>query len=167
MMPRITQGVGCYYLAYLSAICSVLVRYLFGQEADKYQTSKLPSLNQWLGEVDGIPALMADLMAGGMQYEERLWLFTAEQETKGMPRVRFSRSEVFWQRDYNANSKLMLKGEEFANSMKGWALVRVLGDQCSPQTIITNCTLYQQYTTDEALQAAAKSYGGLTRSLRG
>ena len=42
------------------------------------------------------------------------------------------------------------------------ALVRVSDDCCSPQTIVTRCTLYQQYTTKEALHAAAKSYGGLT-----
>ena len=44
----------------------------------------------------------------------------------------------------------------------GWALVRVIGDRCSPQTIQTRCTLYQQYMTDEALQRAVKSYGGIT-----
>ena len=48
--------------------------------------------------------------------------------------------------------------------MKGWALVRVVGDQCSPQIIVTRCTLYQQYMTEEALQTAAKSYGGLTNA---
>lgn len=48
--------------------------------------------------------------------------------------------------------------------MKGWAIVRVAGDQCSPQTIVTRCTLYQQYMTEEALQRAAKSYGGLTET---
>ena len=48
--------------------------------------------------------------------------------------------------------------------MKGWALVRIVGDQCSPQTIVTRCTLYQQYMTEEALQTAAKSYGGLTNA---
>ncbi len=55
-----------------------------------------------------------------------------------------------------------LVGEEFADDLKGWALVRVNDNQCSPQTIVTRCTLYQQYTTEEALQVAAKSYGGLT-----
>ena len=34
----------------------------------------------------------------------------------------------------------------------------------SPQTIVTRCTLYQQYMTEEALQTAAKSYGGLTNA---
>ena len=57
---------------------------------------------------------------------------------------------------------LALVGEEFADEMKGWALVRVADNRCSPQTIVTRCTLYQQYTTEEALQTAAKSYKGLT-----
>ena len=60
------------------------------------------------------------------------------------------------------DGQLALVGEEFADEMKGWALVRIIDDRCSPQTIVTRCTLYQQYTTEEALQAAAKSYGGLT-----
>ncbi len=46
--------------------------------------------------------------------------------------------------------------------LKGWALVMVKGERCSPQTIVTRCTLYQKYTTKEALESAAKSYGGLT-----
>ena len=58
--------------------------------------------------------------------------------------------------------QLALVGEEFADDMKGWALVRVNDNRCSPQAIVTRCTMYQQYTTNEALQAAAKSYGGLT-----
>ena len=55
-----------------------------------------------------------------------------------------------------------LVGEEFADEMKGWALVRVDDGRCSPQTIVTRCTFYQQYTTEEALEAAADSYGGIT-----
>ena len=30
------------------------------------------------------------------------------------------------------------------------------------QTIVTRCTLYKQYTTEDALETAADSYGGLT-----
>ena len=62
----------------------------------------------------------------------------------------------------NVDGQLALVGEEFADDMKGWAVVRVVKDRCTPQTIVTRCTLYQQYTTEEALQAAAKSYGGIT-----
>ena len=55
-------------------------------------------------------------------------------------------------------------GEEFADEMKGWALVKVVDDRCSSQGIVTHCTLYQQYTTKEALERAADSYGGLTET---
>ena len=100
-----------------------------------------------------------------MNHNERLWLYTAEQHIgDDLPRVRFTRSDVVWQMGAFADGPLILKGEEYADPMKGWALVRVLGDQCSPQTIVTRCTLYQQYMTEEALQTAAKSYGGLTNA---
>ncbi len=56
----------------------------------------------------------------------------------------------------------MLKGDEFANEMMGWALVRVNGDNCSAQGIVTRCTYYKKYTTDEALQETVKDYKGLT-----
>lgn len=125
----------------------------------------LPTLEQHLGEVDGTPALITNLRAGDMKHNERLWLYTAVQNTEGpYPQVRFSRSDVIWQKGTAADGRLILKGDEYADPMKGWALVRVVGDQCSPQTIMTRCTLYQQYTTEEALQTAAKSYGGLTRT---
>lgn len=56
------------------------------------------------------------------------------------------------------------KQRKFADTMKGWALVRIIGNQCSPQTIQTRCTHYEQYTTEEALKESAASYGGLTES---
>lgn len=49
----------------------------------------------------------------------------------------------------------------FSNEMKGWALVRVIGKNCSSQGIVTRYKFYEQYTTEEAMEAAAKSYGGL------
>ena len=124
---------------------------------------KLSTVEQHLGEVDGTPALITNLRAGDMKHGERLWLYSAEQHLEGdLPRVRFSRSDLIWQRGTAVDGPLILKGEEYADPMKGWAIVRVVGDQCSPQTIVTRCTLYQQYMTEEALQRAAKSYGGLT-----
>jgi hypothetical protein len=125
----------------------------------------MPALEQHLGEVDGTPALITNLRAGDMNHGERLWLYTAEQYIEGdVPRVRFSRSDLIWQKGTAADGQLILKGDEYADPMKGWALVRVVGGQCSPQTIVTRCTLYEQYTTEEALQIAAKSYGGLTET---
>ena len=50
----------------------------------------------------------------------------------------------------------------YADDMKGWALVKVMDDRCSRQTIVTRCTLCQRYMTEDALEVAADSYGGLT-----
>jgi len=40
----------------------------------------------------------------------------------------------------------------------------VMDDRCSRQTIVTRCTLFEQYTTEEALEVASDSYGGLTET---
>ena len=124
----------------------------------------LPTVQQQLGEVDGTPALITDLKYGEHLFHEKLWLYTAEQNMEGVPRVRFSKRDVSRSEMAAVDGHLALVGEEFADEMKGWALVLVSGDRCSAQTIVTRCTLYQQYTTEEALQAAAKSYKGLTET---
>jgi len=124
---------------------------------------KLPTIEQHLGEVDGTPALLTDLKASEWTWGEILWLYTAEQHTEeAFPRLYFSRKEVSRREMTAVDGRLALLGNEFADPMKGWALVRVVDDKCSPQTIQTRCTLFQQYMTDEALQRAAKSYGGIT-----
>ncbi len=51
-----------------------------------------------------------------------------------------------------------LVGEEFADHNKGWALVLVDGERCSTQGLVTQCTFYEQYATQEALLAAAQSH---------
>lgn len=124
---------------------------------------KLLPINEHLGEVDGTAALMTNLQADAWMPQTRLLLYTAVQHIEGnMPRVRFSVREVSWEEMTFADGHYLLKDEAFANDMKGWALVLVKGEKCTPQTIITRCTLYQSYTTEEALQSAAESYGGLT-----
>ena len=60
-----------------------------------------------------------------------------------------------------ADGCLALKDDAFADEKKGWALVQLIGKNCSTQSIITRCTLYERFTTEEALQTAAQSYGGL------
>ena len=123
----------------------------------------LPTLQQELGEVNGVPVLMTGLKYGESHFHEKLWLYTAEQKIEGpLPRVRFSKRDVSRSEMTVVDGHLVLVCEEFADEMKGWALVRVIDNRCSAQTIVTRCTLYQQYTTEEALQVAAKSYGGLT-----
>ena len=136
----------------------------------------LPAVTLELGEVDGVPALITDLKPFEMvkinsnvmfmDRREKLWLYTAVQnlENKFMPRVRFSMREIKRNEMTLVDGHYVLKGEEFANDMKGWAIVRLVGDRCSPQTIVTRCTLYQQYTTQEAQEKAADSYGGLTET---
>lgn len=124
---------------------------------------KLPPVDEQLGEVAGAMALITDLGVDDRSRKTKLWLYTAVQTNEGrLPRVRFSRRVVSWQELTLVDGRYVLAGEEFADEMKGWALVMVDGERCSPQGIVTRCTLYQQYTTDEALQTSAKSYGGLT-----
>ena len=126
---------------------------------------KLPAIKQELGEVDGMPALLTDIGKDEYNYWEELWLYTAVQTGEdAVPRVRFSMRKISWGDMTLVDGRYVLKGEEFADVMKGWALVKVMGDRCSSQSIVTRCTLYQQYTTEEALQVAAKSYGGLTKT---
>ena len=126
----------------------------------------LPMVKQELGEVDGMPALLTDLKESERTSPAELRLYTAVQtiENKVRPRVRFSMREVSWWDMTVVDGRLALVGEEFADKMKGWALVKVIDDRCSPQTIVTRCTEYQQYTTKEALERAADSYGGLTET---
>ena len=126
----------------------------------------LPMIQQQLGEVNGRPALLTDLSNDEQTYRTKFWLYTALQtlENGFMPRVRFSIREVNWSDMTLVDGRMALVDDEFADDMKGWALVRIIEDRCSLQGIITRCTLYEQYTTEEALQTAAKSYGGLTNT---
>ena len=116
------------------------------------------------GEQRGTAALMTDLEAGELRRGESLLLYTAGQRIEGRtPRVRFQRvREVKEAEMVVVEGRLALVGEEFGNAMKGWALVRVEGARCSTQCLVTRCSLYERYTTEEALQQAAASYGGLT-----
>lgn len=124
----------------------------------------LPPVGQQLGEVDGVPALLTDLTADRLQHGDQLRLFTATQQIHtDTPMVLFGVREVEADELIEVDGKLALVGDDFADEMKGWALVHVSGKRCSPQQIVTQSTYYQQYTTEEALQRAAKSYGGLTR----
>ena len=126
----------------------------------------LPVIEQHLGEVDGSAALITDLRRGEMRRGEMLLLYTLKQAVEGEhPKVSISRREVKVSEMVDIDNGLALVGDDFADNMTGWALVRVSGERCSSQTAITDCTYYQQYTTEEALQEAAESYGGLTRDV--
>ena len=86
-------------------------------------------------------------------------LYTAEQlEGDTIPMVRFKVREVPLDEFTEVDGCLALVDNEFSNEMKGWALVRVMGKNCSTQSVVTRCKYYEQFTTEEALQEAAKSY---------
>lgn len=124
----------------------------------------LTPIKQRLGYVDGSMALITNLKASDLLRHEKMYLYTVEQRVEGRkPQVLFRPvREMGLDEFIEVDGCLALAGEEFADEMKGWALVRVDGDRCSTQGIVTHCRLYEQYTTEEALQLAAESYGGLT-----
>jgi hypothetical protein len=120
-------------------------------------------IKQQIGMVDGTPALMTNLKATEWEQPERWMLYTAEQlEGDTIPMVRFKVREVPLDEFTEVDGCLALVDNEFSNEMKGWALVRMAGDRCSSQGIVTRCTYYERFTTEEAMQKAAESYGGLT-----
>ena len=125
----------------------------------------LPPVVQRLALVEGEMALLTDIKADANRRNERLLLYTAEQLVEGRsPRVEFHPvREVARLEMVAVEGRLALKGPDFSNPMMGWALVRVVNDRCSTQTLVTHCTFYQRFTTDKALEEAAKSYHGLTR----
>ena len=117
-----------------------------------------------IGVVDGTAALITNLKACDLNPYEDILLYSAEQRVEGgYPWVVFNVREVYRSEFSEADGFLALVDDDFANEMKGWALVRVNGKRCSSQGIVTRCTYYKQFTTEEALQKAAKNYGGLTR----
>lgn len=119
----------------------------------------LLSVKQYLGEVDSVAALITNLKKSDIRQGMELHLYTAEQRfERDCPRVYFEVREVTKEELTEMNDGLALVGEDFANTNKGWALVLVKGERCSSQGIVTRCTLYQQYTTQEAMMSAAKSH---------
>lgn len=120
-------------------------------------------IKQQIGMVDGTPALTTNLKATEWGQPERWMLYTAEQlEGDTIPMVRFKVREVSLDEFTEVDGCLALVDNEFSDEMKGWALVRMDGDRCSSQGIVTRCTYYERFTTEEAMQKAAESYGGLT-----
>ena len=62
----------------------------------------------------------------------------------------------------DVHGTLALVGERYSDPMLGFGLVRVEDGLASPQRVVTRCTYYEKFMTEEAIQAAAKSYGGFT-----
>lgn len=127
----------------------------------------LPEVEQWLGEVDGTAALLTSLTAADLRRGDALRLYTLYQRVEGScPRVRIWSEEVPIGDFQTVDGRLALVGADYADDMTGWALVHVRGSRCSSQQVVTRCTYYLPFTTEEALLAAAASYGGLTREVR-
>jgi len=121
----------------------------------------LPELKQRLGEVDGKAALIIDFSPLSLRKGQELRLFTAEQTMQNdAPKVAFEVRNV-QKGELVAVDKMSsaLIGEEFADDNKGWALVLVMGESCSSQSIVTRCKFYEQFTTEELMNEAAKTYG--------
>lgn len=125
----------------------------------------LPTVKQYLGEVDGNAALVTNLTGESLNKGDKLILYTLTQSFRELPKVIFSRREVMPSEMMETADGLALISDEFADDMKGWALVHTHGERCSSQTAVTRCTYYKQFTTEEALQEAAASYGGLTEDV--
>ena len=138
----------------------------------------LPAISYQLDELDGQPALLTDLTkAEARKYT--LLLYVLEQnvipwyqdadifqlrihvETLA-PADFINVSSTLFTPYKNIKGTLALVGDRFADPMLGFGLVRVKDGHASHQRVVTNCTYYEKYTTEEALLVAAKSYGGLT-----
>lgn len=123
----------------------------------------LPVVEQRLGEVEGTAALLVEPTSLEPRSGDRLLLYTVRQRIHlGTPRVEIARREVDAMEWVAVGEQVALVDEAFADPMAGWALVHVRGPKCSSQGVVTRCTYYQQFTTEEALLNAAESYGGLT-----
>ncbi|MGX8713199.1 MAG: hypothetical protein ACSW8I_05895 [bacterium] len=142
----------------------------------------LPVVEQWLGELPplspadsspqageqhGTAALLTSLTAADVQRGDKLRLYTLRQTIEGMkPMVRISASTLRVNDFQTVDGRLALVSDDFADDMTGWALVHIRGTRCSSQSVVTRCTYYESFTTDEALLAAAETYGGLTKEVR-
>lgn len=123
----------------------------------------LPSFDYQLGELDGQPALLTTL-AEADAHEGRLLLYVFHQEEKrGIPFVKAKVTDLSQPTDEvnltTLDGSLALTGKQFGDPMNGFALVHIVKGHTSRQSLVTSCTQYEQYTTEEALLASANSYG--------
>ena len=149
----------------------------------------LQPVSYQLGEIDSpnispntpvtLPALLTDLTHQEVKKGEYL-LYVLQQTVitplgwSDMPYLRIT-VETITPNDFtlvpstllspykNTKGTLALVGPRFADPMLGFAIVRLKDDHASRQHVVTRCTYYERYTTEEAIQVAAKSYGGFTK----
>lgn len=138
----------------------------------------LTPINYKLGDVDGKPALLTDLEPKDARKNDFL-LYILHQEVSTFfnniekPTLRITLEDIYpddftmipstlLSEYISKNGTLALVGEKFADPMLGFALVRIQNGHASRQQVVTLCTYYERYTTEEAMQNAANSYGGFT-----
>lgn len=127
----------------------------------------LTPLCEWLGTVDNRPALMTNLRKTNIQRGDRLRLYSFCQSMEfGYPTLNVGVRDVAHSELRATESGMALVDPQFADNNCGWALVHVRQGVCSTQAVITRCTIYRSFITEEALQAAASSFGGLKDSKR-
>lgn len=138
----------------------------------------LPPISYQLGDVEGQPALLTDLTKATAK-KDTLLLFVLEQtiihwrKDEDLFQLRI-KVETLKADDFvnvpstltspykDVHGTLALVGERYGDPMLGFGLTRVKEGFASHQRVVTRCQYYERYTTEEALLAAAKSYGGLT-----
>ena len=138
----------------------------------------LPPIEYQIGEVEGRAALLTDLTRARAEGMEML-LYVLKQTVEDGPgeEERFQLSvavEEIAAGDFeevessqgDGGGTLALVGERYADPMMGFGLVQVKEGVASHQRVVTRSSYYERYTSEEALQAAAKSYGGLTGEWR-
>jgi len=172
LSPMFTEGKTAYH-RFLSLANQLPVVYMPKNKAEVEGSLLMPGIPvsegslspvyERLGEVNGAPALIIDRKADEVRPFEVFLLYTAEQQfhREDCPKVSFMMREVKRDEFVVVDGCLALLDDDFTNEMKGWALVRVMGKNCSTQSIVTRCKYYERYTTEEAMEEAAKSYGGL------
>ncbi len=139
----------------------------------------LQPINYQLDEVNGQPALFTDLTKQSartgtlllyvLQQIVHPWyenedLFRLDITVETVTPDQFTLVPSTLLTPYkDVNGTLALVGERFADPMMGFGLVRIVDGHVSTQRVVTRCTYYERYTTEEAIQAAAKSYGGFSK----
>lgn len=166
--PMFTEHQSAYsgFVALANRLPAVFVSKLDAQNNVSFLMPDIPvsegtllSVKQYLGNVDGVAALITNLKKSDIRQGLELHLYAAEQKIEnGYPRVCFEVRKVTKDEMTETDNGLAMVGEDFSNPNKGWALVLVKGMRCSSQGIVTNCTLYQQYTTEAAMITAAESH---------
>ena len=124
----------------------------------------LPDIGLALGSVGGRPALLTDLAPAALGDDRLLLVSLRQYVIAGNYHLGLKVRKVTVDECVVEGGCLALVGDDYGDTMYGWALVRRRGPHCSTQRVVTACSLHLPYLTDEAFLRAAASFGGLTPS---